>query len=113
MCEYDGDGGLVRFNEIGYENNNYQRLITMSDKTVFARLSTKTDMISELRITYDIEGREYHVGEGEKYTKILDAINEATRYMSSTVHVHQGTYDLIDEFGADFSAATQVLVLLA
>lgn len=102
LCEYDGDGGLVRFNEIGYENNNYQRLITMSDKTVFARLSTKTDMISELRITYDIEGREYHVGEGEKYTKILDAINEATRYMSSTVHVHQGTYDLIDEFGADF-----------
>lgn len=102
FCEYDENGGLVRFNELGYQNGNIQQLITTSDRTVFARLSTKSDMISELRITYDIEGREYHVGEGEKYTKILDAINEATRYMSSTVHVHQGTYNLIDEFGADF-----------
>lgn len=102
FCEYDENGGLVRFNELGYQDNNYQRLITTSDKTVFARLATKTDMSSELRITYDIEGREYHVGEGEKYTKILDAIEEATRYMSSKVYVHQGTYDLVDEFGADF-----------
>lgn len=102
FCEYDENGGLVRFNELGYQNNNIQQLITTSDKTVFARLSTKTDMSSELRITYDIEGREYHVGEGEKYTKILDAIEEATRYMSSKVYVHQGTYNLIDEFGADF-----------
>lgn len=102
FCEYDENGGLVRFNELGYQNNNIQQLITTSDRTVFAMLATKTDMSSELRITYDIEGREYHVGEGEKYTKILDAIEEATRYMSSKVYVHQGTYNLIDKFGADF-----------
>lgn len=102
LCEYDGDGELVGYHDINYQNNTYQQLITTSDKAVFARLAIKTDMSSELRITYDIEDREYHVGEGEKYTKILDAIEEATRYLSSKVYVHQGTYDLIDEFGTDF-----------
>lgn len=99
LCEYDENGELVGYHDINYQ---YQQLITTTDKTVFARLAIRTDMSSELRITYDIEGREYHVGEGEKYAKILDAIEEATRYMSSKVYVHQGTYDLIDEFGADF-----------
>ena len=40
-------------------------------------------------------------GSGD-FTKLSDAINEAVRYMDSTVYVGPGTWDLIDELGEDY-----------
>lgn len=46
----------------------------------------------------------YHVekdGSGD-FTKLIDAITEAEKYMDSTVYVGKGTWDVIEEMGDDF-----------
>ena len=40
-------------------------------------------------------------GSGD-FTKLSDAIVEATKYMDSVVYLGDGTWDLIEEFGSDF-----------
>lgn len=46
----------------------------------------------------------YHVeknGSGD-FTKISDAVIEATKYMDSVIYLGAGTFDIIDELGADY-----------
>lgn len=48
--------------------------------------------------------RAYYVekdGSGD-FTKITDAITEATKYMDSVIYLGAGTFDIIDELGADY-----------
>ena len=50
------------------------------------------------------DGQIYRVeknGSGD-FTKLSDAIKEATRYFDSIVYVGQGTYDIIDELGSEY-----------
>jgi hypothetical protein len=49
--------------------------------------------------------RTFHVGTGQKYTTIRGAVADAIKYNGTTVYVHSGTYDLLNEFSdiiADF-----------
>lgn len=47
-------------------------------------------------------GRTIHVGSDQEYTKLTDAIKYAFEHANTTVIVHPGTYDIIDEMGADY-----------
>lgn len=39
-----------------------------------------------------------HIGRGQTFTRLRDGIAEAIKYPHTTVYVHDGTYDLIEEF---------------
>ena len=52
-------------------------------------------------------GRVYHVekdGSGD-FTKLVDAIQEATQYMNAVVYVGAGTWDIVGELGSAYMAA--------
>jgi hypothetical protein len=57
--------------------------------------------------TNTINNKPYNVyyvrkdGSGD-FDSLVNAINEATRYMDSTVYVGPGTWDIIDELGSDY-----------
>ena len=48
----------------------------------------------------------FYVGSNEQFTKIKDAVEEAIKYKNSTVYIQSGTYDLIQEFGAEYLEST-------
>lgn len=69
------------------------------------------------RLLIDVAGKVYHVekdGSGD-FTTFKEAINEACKYMDSTVYVGAGTFDLLDELGStylsDASSTQQGIVL--
>ena len=97
--EYDGDGNLVAYNDV---NGIFQRELNTNEKTVFMRISGKSGDYDSVRLTTDLSPRTYHVGDGQQFTKIKDAVEEATRYLNSTIYAEEGTYDLVSEFGDDF-----------
>lgn len=51
-------------------------------------------------------GRLVECGAGKQFTRLRDAISNATMYPNSTVIVYPGTYDLTQEFAAEIAAAT-------
>lgn len=44
----------------------------------------------------------YYVGSSRQYKTIKSALEEATKYMDSEVHLDPETFDLVEEFGTDF-----------
>ena len=59
--------------------------------------------INDCSSIYDkIERKVFYCGASRKYTKLIDAIKEAEKYMGSVLYVDAGTYDLVTEFGADY-----------
>ncbi len=46
---------------------------------------------------------EFHVGTGQQFTRLRDAVAEAVKFKDSTVIVHEGTYDLATEFATELS----------
>ena len=76
---------------------------TTSESNVSAVIYIATN--EELGITYELLGtqkiRVYHVekdGSGD-FTKLVDAIQEATKYLDSIVYLGAGEWDIISEFG--------------
>ena len=51
-----------------------------------------------------IERKIFYCGPSRQYTKLIDAIEAAERYMGSVLYVDAGTYDLVEEFGEDYFA---------
>ena len=47
----------------------------------------------------------FHVGTGKEYTKLIDGINAAEKYLDSILFVDAGEYDLITELGSDYFSA--------
>lgn len=87
-------------------NDEYvTRTYTPPTKVAYVRLQTlaskqdtkATSIINSEPKVYRVEKN----GSGD-FTKLVDAINEAVRYMDSTVYVGAGTWDLIDELGEDY-----------
>ena len=46
----------------------------------------------------DKQSRVFYVGVGKDYTRLTDAVLEATKYKNSVVYVDEGKYDLLAEF---------------
>lgn len=60
-------------------------------------------VVNDCSSIYDrIERKIFYCGESREYTKLIDAIKAAERYMGSILYVDDGTYDLISEFGTSF-----------
>lgn len=78
------------------------RTYTPPTKVAYVRLQTlaskqdtkATSIINSEPKVYRVEKN----GSGD-FTKLVDAINEAVRYMDSVVYVGAGTWDIIDELG--------------
>lgn len=51
---------------------------------------------------YQNNNNVFYCGVSRKFTKLKDAIEEATKYMDSIVYVDNGTYDLVKEFGTTY-----------
>lgn len=61
--------------------------------------------INDCSSIYDeIERKVFYCGASREYTKLIDAINEAEKYMGSILYVDEGTYDLVTEFGSAYFA---------
>ena len=52
-------------------------------------------------VNYD-SGETIHVGTGQEYTKLTDAIKYAFEHANTTVIVHPGTYDIVSEMGSSY-----------
>lgn len=46
--------------------------------------------------------RIYTVGKEKQYRSLKKCIDEATKYMGSIIYVHDGIYDLYEEFGSEY-----------
>lgn len=81
------------------------RTYTPPTKVAYVRLQTlaskqdtkATSIINSEPKVYRVEKN----GSGD-FTKLVDAINEAVRYMDSVVYVGAGTWDIIDELGSEY-----------
>lgn len=51
---------------------------------------------------YQNNNNVFYCGVSRKFTKLKDAIEEATKYMDSIVYVDNGIYDLVTEFGTRY-----------
>lgn len=92
VCDKDGkilEGIDKRGNKILYTNVNVEGEFMLKGK--------KISDITQNHI--------YHIGKGSdyKYTTLREGIAEATRYERSIVYVHEGTYDLIEEWRTEVS----------
>ena len=92
VCDKDGkilEGIDKKGNKILYTNVNVEREFMLKGK--------KISDITQNHI--------YHIGKGSdyKYTTLREGIAEATRYERSIVYVHEGTYDLIEEWRTEVS----------
>ena len=85
---------LFTLSEEMYNNNIYESYLSFSEKA--------SDEVRKIIKGYT--PKTYYVekdGSGD-FTKLSDAIVEATKYMDSVVYLGDGTWDLIEEFGSDF-----------
>lgn len=96
---------------VEYRFNLYATVSYTSEKGMFCNGELPdTYMFGAYNITYkDIYNaveipRIFYCGATREYTKLKDAIEAAEQYMDSVLYVDRGTYDLIEEFGADYFA---------
>ncbi len=70
-----------------------------------ASLDTATEKISDDASPYEqTERKAFYCGPARQYTKLIDAISAAEKYMGSILYVDAGTYDLAEELGDDYFA---------
>ena len=96
---------------IGFAPSNYVQLRVQFYRATDESNVTGSVLIAtnrELGITNDLltinSNRVFHIakdGSGD-FTSFVDGINEACKYMDSVVYVGAGTYDLLDELGAEY-----------
>lgn len=87
------------------------RTYTPPTKVAYVRLQTlaskqdtkATSIINSEPKVYRVEKN----GSGD-FTKLVDAINEAVRYMDSVVYVGAGTWDIIDELGSEYVESVSI-----
>lgn len=81
-------------------------VVEIPDNASYFKVSVPTENIDNLNVYYYKEPFDYtkiiKVGNGELYTKLIDGINEAMHYHNAIVYIGEGTYDLYNEFGADY-----------
>ena len=94
-----GNGEYVTRTYTPPTNVAYVRLQTLASKQ-----DTKaTSIINSEPKVYRVEKN----GSGD-FTKLVDAINEAVRYMDSVVYVGAGTWDIIDELGSEYVESVSI-----
>lgn len=66
----------------------------------------KNEIVELKNTTNDLinntENRIFKCGKNEQFTKIKDAIEEASKYPNSTLYVASETFDLVEEYGQDY-----------
>lgn len=96
------DGWCGRIQHVG--GGSY--VVEIPDNASYFKVSVPTANIDNLNVYYYKESFEstkiIKVGNGELYTKLIDGINEAMHYHNAIVYIGEGTYDLYNEFGADY-----------
>lgn len=94
--------GSAGFVDINYPHNLYitartnQNVIWFNGTSIKGYAYGKHNNADVIRVFY--------VGAYRKITKLIDGITEAEKYMDSILHVDEGIYDLISEFGSDYFA---------
>jgi hypothetical protein len=62
--------------------------------------------IEDLNERIENMGQTFHIGAGQQYTTLKAGFAAAIKKSNSTVYVHPGNYDLLQEFASEISAAT-------
>ena len=87
------------------------RTYTPPTKVAYVRLQTlASKQDTKATSIINSEPKVYRVekdGSGD-FTKLVDAINEAVRYMDSVVYVGAGTWDIIDELGSEYVESVSI-----
>lgn len=119
IVEYDSTYNIVGQQKLG-AIGSVTKTYTPDDGVAFVRLQstiTTGNIASGTQKVYEAVPMVYHVekdGSGD-FTNLADAIVEATRRMDAVVYVGAGTWDIIDELGAEYlanmSATKQGIVL--
>lgn len=92
---FSGSEDIVT-NPVSAVNYPYGKSIYVADNLKLTNGMKISDLLSS--------GPVYHVekdGSGD-FTKLVDAIQEATQYMNAVVYVGAGTWDIVDEFGETY-----------
>lgn len=107
IVEYDASKAIINVIAASSSTPEYvTRKYETPNSVAYVRIQTITSIGNNTSAISTIHSapKVFHVeknGSGD-FTKLTDAINEAIRYMDSTVYVGQGTWDLIEELGADY-----------
>ena len=108
IVEYDSTYNIVGQQKLG-ARGSVTKTYTPSDGVAFVRLQSTIstgNIASGTQQIYETIPKVYHVdkdGTGD-YTNLFDAITEATRRMDAVVYVGPGTWNILDELGADYLA---------
>lgn len=85
----------------GDENYKEQIVIDRAGRT-FARMGVVSNGHWFPWTQSSDSGVVIHVGKGQIYTKLTDAMKYAFEHKNTTVYVHEGTYDIIEEMGSEY-----------
>lgn len=98
--ELDGNKSLA---DIGAEpkiDSNNKLASDLVDDTDNTNKFVTTQQISKI----DTIGNVYHIGVGQEYTTLREGLKAAIQERNSIVYVHDGTYDLAQEFATEIEA---------
>ena len=104
--EYGEDNGFFIKYVCDKDGKILEGIDKKGNKILYTNVNVEGEFMLKGKKVYDItQNNIYHIGKGSdyKYTTLRECIAEATRYERSIVYVHEGTYDLVEEWRTEVS----------